>query len=118
MSVKREFTAVVLERWKKNFSFQLLLLSNVVSISIRKTLEAENQREIFCKLEEVAKRKQTSLNIAVLTAKHFKKLMTHFTRNVYGDSVQLSTPSPKTQEQKQAGLGRSATQDADHLQQG
>lgn len=89
-----------------------------MSISIRKTLEAENQREIFCKLEEVAKKKQTSLNIAVLTVKHFKKLMTHFTRNVYGDSVQLSGPSPKAQEHKQASLGCSATQGTDHLQQG
>lgn len=74
MSVKIEFTAVLLERWEQNFSFQLLLLSKVASISIRKILKAENQRKIFCKLEEVSKRKQTSLNIAMLTAKRFKKI--------------------------------------------
>lgn len=90
----------------------------MASISIRKTLEAENQRKIFCKLEEVAKRKQTSLNIAILTAKHLKKLMTHFTRDVYGDSVQLSCQAERHRDTNNLVWDAVPIQDADHLQQG
>lgn len=70
-----------------------------ISASIRKTFWAESQKKKYfsVKLQKVTKRKQTSLNVAILTAKHFKELMTHFTRDVYGDDVQLSCWSPQAE---------------------
>jgi len=52
--------------------------------------------------------------------KHFKELMTHFTRDIYGEDVQGSYSSPKAKDRNTNDLVWVAVliQDADHVQQG
>lgn len=80
----------------------------------------EKEKDLFCKLLENVKTKQAPLHTAILTVKHFKELMTHFTRDIYGEDVQGSYSSPKAKDRNTNDLVWVAVliQDADHLQQG
>lgn len=83
-------------------------------------LKARERKDLFCKLLENVKTKQTPLNTAILTVKHFKELMTHFTRDIYGEDVQSSYSSPKAKGRNTNNLVWVTVliQDADHLLQG